>query len=123
MPIRCDRRSRPRARIWRGTERGQGHAMSKTSVWAVVSALALVVAATWVVAYRSAPAPAVDANATAAPAPLAPVWTDAKWPFPIDQWGTGRAFVCKAADCGTEVTLYLRAKLGFCNCTTGVADD
>jgi len=97
--------------------------MSKTSVWAVVSALALVVAATGVVAYRSAPAPAVDTNATAAPSPLSPVWTDAKWPFPIDQWGTGRAFVCKAADCGAEVTLYLRAKLGFCNCTTGVADD
>ena len=52
-----------------------------------------------------------------------PVWTEAKWPFPIDQWGTGRAFNCKAADCGTEVKLYLRAKLGSCNCTNGVADD
>ena len=28
-----------------------------------------------------------------------------------------------AADCGTEVNLYLRAKIGFCNCTTGVSDD
>ena len=46
-----------------------------------------------------------------------------KWPFPIDQWGTGRAFACKAADCGAEVNLYLRAKLGSCNCTNGVADD
>src|ERR1700716_473689 len=55
--------------------------------------------------------------------PLEPVWTEAKWPFPIDQWGTGRAFNCKPADCGTGVMLYLRAKLGFCNCTTGVADD
>jgi hypothetical protein len=52
-----------------------------------------------------------------------PVWAEVKWPFPIDQWGTGRAFACKAADCGTEVQLYLRAKLGSCNCTTGVADD
>ena len=26
-------------------------------------------------------------------------------------------------DCGTAVTLYVRAKIGFCNCTTGVADD
>ena len=51
------------------------------------------------------------------------VWTEAKWPFPIDQWGTGRAFNCKPADCGTGVVLYLRAKVGFCNCTTGVADD
>jgi hypothetical protein len=41
----------------------------------------------------------------------------------MDQWGKGKAFQCKAADCGSEVNLYLRAKIGFCNCTTGVADD
>ena len=52
-----------------------------------------------------------------------PVWTEVAWPFPIDQWGKGKAFRCKAADCGAEVNIYLRAKLGFCNCTTGVADD
>jgi hypothetical protein len=52
-----------------------------------------------------------------------PVWTEVQWPFLIDQWGKGRAFRCKAADCGREVNLYLRAKIGFCNCTTGVADD
>jgi len=52
-----------------------------------------------------------------------PVWTEVAWPFPIDQWGKGKAFRCKAADCGAEVNVYLRAKLGFCNCTTGVADD
>jgi hypothetical protein len=50
-------------------------------------------------------------------------WAEVTWPFPMDQWGTGRAFVCRAADCGAEVKLYLRAKLGSCNCTTGVADD
>src|ERR1700694_200305 len=50
---------------------------------------------------------------------IRPVWTEVKWPFPLDQWGVGRAFVCRAADCGREVDLYLRAKLGFCNCTTG----
>ncbi|HEY1362616.1 MAG TPA: hypothetical protein VGF60_10255 [Xanthobacteraceae bacterium] len=50
-------------------------------------------------------------------------WTEVKWPFPIDQWGTGRAFRCPAADCGAALDLYLRPKLGFCNCTTGVADD
>jgi hypothetical protein len=55
--------------------------------------------------------------------PLRPVWVEAKWPFPTDQWGTGRAFDCKPADCGAEVKLYLRAKLGSCNCTIGVADD
>jgi len=52
-----------------------------------------------------------------------PVWTEVKWGFPIDQWGTGKAFRCKASDCGTEVDVYLRPKIGFCNCTTGVADD
>ena len=46
-----------------------------------------------------------------------PLWAEVKWPFPIDQWGTGRAFVCKAADCSSEVKLYLRAKLSSCNCT------
>jgi hypothetical protein len=52
-----------------------------------------------------------------------PLWAEVKWPFPIDQWGTGHAFACKAADCGSEIKLYLRAKLGSCNCTTGIADD
>src|SRR5215471_14331630 len=50
-------------------------------------------------------------------------WNEIKWPFPLDQWGTGRAFQCSAGDCGSEVNLYLRPKLGFCNCTTGVSDD
>jgi hypothetical protein len=54
---------------------------------------------------------------------LQPVWTEVQWPFPMDQWGGGKAFQCKPADCGTEVMIYLRAKLGSCNCTTGVADD
>jgi hypothetical protein len=52
-----------------------------------------------------------------------PVWSETAWPFAIDQWGEGWAFQCKAVDCGTEVNLYLRPKIGFCNCQTGVADD
>src|ERR1044071_2098806 len=52
-----------------------------------------------------------------------PVWSETDWPFPTDQWGKGKAFRCAARDCGTDVQVYLRAKLGFCNCTTGVADD
>jgi len=52
-----------------------------------------------------------------------PVWTEVAWPFPIDEWGKGKAFACRAADCGTEVNVYVRAKIGFCNCTTGVSDD
>jgi len=52
-----------------------------------------------------------------------PVWTEAAWPFPIDQWGQGWAYQCKAVDCGVSINLYLRPKIGFCNCQTGVADD
>jgi hypothetical protein len=56
-------------------------------------------------------------------ATIRPVWTETKWPFPMDQWGEGKAFRCKAADCGAELNLYIRAKIGFCSSTTGVADD
>ena len=52
-----------------------------------------------------------------------PDWTEVAWPFPADQWGRGKAFRCKPADCGAEVNLYLRAKIGFCNCVTGISDD
>lgn len=55
--------------------------------------------------------------------PTHPVWTEVQWPFPVDEWGKGKAFRCEAADCGVEVNFYIRAKIGFCNCTTGVSDD
>src|SRR5437588_7203020 len=55
--------------------------------------------------------------------PPSTAWAEVKWPFPMDQWGTGRAFRCRSADCGAEIEVYLRPKLGFCNCTTGVSDD
>jgi hypothetical protein len=90
--------------------------MSKPLSLAIVGALAFVAATAGLLAVRVSQPPANTV-------PPRPVWTEAKWPFPIDQWGTGRAFNCKAADCGTEVKLYLRAKLGSCNCETGVADD
>jgi hypothetical protein len=57
------------------------------------------------------------------PGEAKPVWTEVAWPFPMDQWGKGKAFRCKASDCGTEVNVYVRAKIGFCNCATGVSDD
>src|SRR5262249_51229265 len=47
-------------------------------------------------------------------------WQEIAWPFPRDGWPAGRAF--RLADCG-EVELYVRPKIGFCNCDTGVADD
>lgn len=56
-------------------------------------------------------------------ATVTPAWTEAPWPFLMDQWGKGTTFYCKAADCGAEIVLYLRPKIGFCNCATGVSDD
>lgn len=50
-------------------------------------------------------------------------WTEAAWPFPMDQWGLGQAYRCAATDCGADVVVYLRAKVGFCSSTRGVADD
>src|SRR6185436_3428257 len=44
--------------------------------------------------------------------PAAATFVEIKW-----------AFRCSAADCGVEVSLYLRPKIGFCNCDTGVADE
>ena len=52
-----------------------------------------------------------------------PVWREVPWPFPMDEWGRGKAYRCPAASCGAEVNVYLRAKIGFCNCTGGIADD
>src|SRR5437763_4781904 len=61
--------------------------------------------------------------AAAKVAPQEPVWTEIAWPFAIDQWGAGRAFVCMPDRCGVRVDLFVRPKIGFCNCATGVSDD
>jgi len=50
-------------------------------------------------------------------------WREIAWPFPRDGWPTGRAFRCDAIACGEAVELYVRPKIGFCNCDSGVADD
>ena len=50
-------------------------------------------------------------------------WHEIAWPFPRDGWPAGRAFRCDAAACGEVVELYVRPKIGFCNCDSGVADD
>ena len=71
-------------------------------------------------AYHAWPPSTRDREVTA---PSHAVWQEAQWPFPIDEWGKGKAFRCETADCGVEVNLYVRAKIGFCNCTTGVSDD
>jgi hypothetical protein len=71
-------------------------------------------------AYNAWPPSTRDREVTT---PSHPVWQEALWPFPMDEWGKGKAFRCDAANCGVEVNLYIRAKIGFCNCTTGVSDD
>jgi hypothetical protein len=81
-----------------------------------------------VVAVFAAAAAILSFGVTGPPKPgsstqLRPIWVETKWPFPMDQWGEGRAFSCKAADCGHAVRLYVRTKVGFCSSTTGVADD
>jgi hypothetical protein len=50
-------------------------------------------------------------------------WREIAWPFPRDGWPAGRAFRCAAEWCGGEIEVYVRPKLGFCNCDSGVADD
>ena len=50
-------------------------------------------------------------------------WREIAWPFPRDGWPAGRAFRCATEACGGEVEVYVRPKLGFCNCDSGVADD
>jgi hypothetical protein len=55
--------------------------------------------------------------------PAAGGWQEIAWPFPRDGWPAGRAYHCNAASCGDAVDLYVRPKIGFCNCDSGVADD
>jgi hypothetical protein len=68
-------------------------------------------------------APVAGMRAAGEAAITRPVWTETRWPFGLDQWGRGRAFVCLPADCGRRIDIYVRTKIGFCNCSTGVSDD
>ena len=62
-------------------------------------------------------------HAPVAQGPIAPVFSEEPWPFLLDQWGVGKAFACLPSDCGAKVEVFVRPKIGFCNCSTGVADD
>jgi len=55
--------------------------------------------------------------------PQAEHWREIAWPFPRDGWPAGRAFRCGVAWCGDDVEVYVRPKVGFCNCDRGVTDD
>jgi hypothetical protein len=50
-------------------------------------------------------------------------WTEMAWPLSPTPWWPSKAFVCKAMACGGDMTLYVRVKVGFCNCAEGIADD
>jgi hypothetical protein len=51
------------------------------------------------------------------------MWQEIAWPFGRDAWPPGRAFRCIALECGDGAELYIRPKMGFCNCALGVSDD
>jgi hypothetical protein len=75
------------------------------------------------VGVAAAAAAVIGARAPSTNSAINPVWTETKWPFLLDQWGIGKAFVCMPADCGVKVEVYVRPKIGFCNCSNGVYDD
>ncbi|SRR5579871_3910685 len=89
--------------------------------------LAIGIAATIIVAGCAAVlsfrAQAMRDIAALPPGEKAPVWSETRWPFLLDQWGVGKAYVCQPADCGVRIDVFIRPKIGFCNCATGVSDD
>ena len=89
--------------------------MKRRPVAIALAALVMAAGGAAVPPFRT-PAPAGDDTAATA-------WRETRWPFLLDQWGVGRAFVCMPADCGMRIELYIRPKIGFCNCTTGVSDE
>jgi hypothetical protein len=50
-------------------------------------------------------------------------WIEVAWPFLNDGFLPGKAFECRTDECGSSLRVTLRAKIGFCNCDTGVSDD
>ena len=103
-------------RPMRLTDLSEGMSRRVPNVQAVLAALVLVATAFASVA-------AVHFTSPRGGAGMAQ-WQEIAWPFPRDGWPAGRAFRCET--CGGAlggVELYVRPKIGFCNCTTGVADD
>lgn len=80
--------------------------------------------ATMIVIMGSAAVWGLRAPATRGEGPgMEPAFAEAKWPFLLDEWGVGKAFVCQPADCGVKIEVFIRPKIGFCNCSTGVSDE
>jgi len=86
---------------------------------AILVAVATLSALSGVGAYQLV-RPAIERSS----APSGVKWQEIAWSFPRDGWPAGRAFRCASCgEGGTAVELYVRPKIGFCNCDTGVADD
>ena len=86
-------------------------------------ALALVMGgAVAAVQHFSAPPKGSDLSEQA-PAAAGASWSEVDWPFLRDGWPNGRAFRCEGAPCADAVMVYARVKVGFCDCSRGVADD
>jgi hypothetical protein len=90
---------------------------------AIAAGIGCIAGSAAVLAVRALPPPQDKLAQDRLAGTLEPVWSDAGWPFPQDQWNAGRAFVCQPADCGVRVDVFIRPKIGFCNCSTGVSDD
>jgi hypothetical protein len=50
-------------------------------------------------------------------------WRETVWPLRRDPWWPSKSFTCAKAACGAKLDLYLRVKVGFCDCARGIADD
>lgn len=50
-------------------------------------------------------------------------WRETAWPLRRDPWWPSKSFTCAKATCGANLDLYLRVKIGFCDCARGIADD
>jgi hypothetical protein len=85
-----------------------------------IAALIVVAGCAAVLGFRAQAMRSAPGNGTGDPAPA---WSETRWPFLLDQWGVGRAFTCQPADCGVRIEVFIRPKIGFCNCATGVSDD
>src|SRR5215475_1648823 len=51
------------------------------------------------------------------------MWQKIPWPFGRDAWPPGLAFRCTGRQCSEGAEIYVRPKMGFCNCALGVSDD
>src|SRR3954447_17702555 len=61
--------------------------------------------------------------AVPAKGPTVAEWREVAWPYLRDQFPAGKAYECAAEACGRPLRVTFRAKIGFCNCATGVSDD